>query len=57
MALSLRTILLLVAVILFLLAALDIGARDWIAWGLAVFAAAFLVAEAGLDRRFGGTRT
>jgi hypothetical protein len=56
MSFSLRMILLLVAVVLFVVAALDDAGGDWIAWGLAAFAAAFLVGEAGWDRSFGGTR-
>jgi hypothetical protein len=56
MAFSLRLILLLVAVVLFVVGALDDTGGDWIAWGLAAFAAAFLVSEAGWDRNFGGTR-
>jgi hypothetical protein len=55
MAISLRMILLLAAVILFVVGALDDGTGDWVFWGLAVFAAAFLVTEGGWDRRFGGT--
>ncbi|MBA3383238.1 MAG: hypothetical protein H0T20_01115 [Actinobacteria bacterium] len=56
MAFSLRMILLLVATILFVVAALGSAENwaDWIAWGLAAVAAAFLVGEAGWDRSFGG---
>ena len=56
MAFSLRMILLLVATILFVLAAVSSvdNWADWIAWGLAALAAAFLVGEAGWDRNFGG---
>ena len=56
MAFSLRMILLLVATILFVLAALSSvdNWADWVAWGLAALAAAFLVGEAGWDRNFGG---
>jgi hypothetical protein len=59
MALSLRTILLLVATILFVIAAIGDAENwtDWVGWGLAVFAASFLVGEAGWDRRFGGPTT
>jgi hypothetical protein len=57
MSFSLRTILLLVAVVLFVVAAIGDSPGDWIAWGLAAFAAAFLVAEAGWDRNLGGRRT
>jgi hypothetical protein len=39
-----RTIILLVAIVLFVLAGIDVGDKqDLIAWGLAVFAAAFIV--------------
>ena len=49
---SLRPILLLVAVVLFVLAAvgMSLGNVDLIAIGLAAFAAAFLVGEGGLLR-------
>ena len=57
MAFSLRLILLLAAVILFVIGAIADSTIDWLPWGLAAFAAAFLVAEAGLDRNFGGRRT
>jgi hypothetical protein len=50
---GLRALLLLVALILFIVAAVGDTTGDWIAWGLACLAAAFLVGEAGLDRRFG----
>jgi peptidoglycan/LPS O-acetylase OafA/YrhL len=53
---GLRAILLLVAVILFVVAALGDSSEDWISWGLACLAGAFLVGEAGLDRRFGRRR-
>ena len=59
MAFSLRMILLLVATILFVVAALsDAGENwaDWVAWGLAAVAAAFLVGEAGWDRSFFGPK-
>ena len=54
MSFGVRTILLLVAVILFIVSALDDGTTDWVSWGLAAFAAAFLVAEVGWDRPLGG---
>ena len=57
MTFGVRTLLLLVAVIFFVLAAIGDASSDWIAWGLAAFAAAFLVTEAGWDRTFGGPRT
>jgi hypothetical protein len=53
---GLRAILLLIAVILFVVAALGDSSEDWVAWGLACLGAAFLVGEAGLDRRFGARR-
>ena len=57
MTFGVRTLLLLVAVIFFVLGAIGDAGSDWIAWGLAAFAAAFLVTEAGWDRSFGGPRT
>lgn len=49
MNLDLRTILLAVAVVLFVVAAFSTTHwDDLIAWGLAAFAAAFLVAEANI---------
>jgi hypothetical protein len=54
MAFSLRLILLLAAVVLFVLAVFMDDPTDWWSWGLAAFAAAFLVTEGGWDRRFGG---
>ena len=54
MAFTLRTILLALAVILFVITVFDDN-FDWLAWGLAALAAAFLVAEMGWDRTFGGT--
>jgi len=56
MAFSLRMILLLVAVILFVIGAIGDSPVDWLPWGLAAFAAAFLVGETGLDRSLGGRR-
>ena len=53
MAFSLRLILLLVAVVLFVLSVFMDNPTDWWAWGLAAFAGAFLVTEGGWDRRFG----
>jgi predicted cobalt transporter CbtA len=53
MKLGLRQVLLAVAVILFVLAALsDTNWSDYVAWGLAAFAAAFLADELGLGSRF-----
>ena len=54
MSFGVRTILLLVAVILFLVAAFSDDPTDWWSFGLAAFAGAFLVAEMGWDRTFGG---
>jgi hypothetical protein len=50
---GLRALLLLVALILFIVAAVGDTTGDWIAWGLACLTGAFLVGEAGVDRRFG----
>jgi len=52
-ALSLRTLLLVLAIILFLLSAADNSGRDWLPIGLAVLACSFLVAEAGWGRNIG----
>jgi hypothetical protein len=57
MAISLRLILLAIAVVLFVLSFFVDDPTDWWSWGFAAFAAAFLVTEGGWDRRFGGTRT
>lgn len=56
MTLTLRSILLLIAVILFLLDALglNVGGLDTIALGLALFAAAFLVPDKSLGSGVGG---
>jgi hypothetical protein len=53
MALNARSLLLIVAVILFVLAALgiDIGSVSLVSLGLAAFAGAFLVADMPLGRR------
>ena len=53
MNLSIRSILLLVAVVLFVLAAVGVGVGDisLVPLGLAFFAGAFLVAEGGLGLR------
>jgi hypothetical protein len=53
MTFSLRLILLVVAVALFVISVFVTDPTDWWAWGLAAFAAAFLVSEGGWDRRFG----
>ena len=52
-----RGILLGLAVILFVLAVFsDANSGDLVAWGLAATAAALLVGELGVDRRFGTRR-
>jgi hypothetical protein len=56
-ALSLKTLLLVLAILLFLVAVIDDTGGDWIAIGLAVMAAALLVSEAGWGRNIGGPRT
>jgi hypothetical protein len=53
-ALSLKTLLLVLAILLFLVAVIDDTGGDWIAIGLAVMAAALLVSEAGWGRNIGG---
>lgn len=53
-ALSLKTLLLVLAIILFLVAVIDDTGGDWIAIGLAVLAAALLVSEVGWGRNMGG---
>jgi hypothetical protein len=55
-ALSLKTLLLVLAIILFLMSVLDDTGGDWIAFGLAVMAAALLVSEVGWGRNIGGRR-
>ena len=56
---GLRTLLLLVATLLFLVAVFNNTNRgDWLAWGLAVFAFSFVISDLGWDRRYGaGTGT
>jgi hypothetical protein len=56
MTFSVRLILLIVAVALFVISVFVNDPTDWWAWGLAAFAAAFLVSEGGWDRRFGTAR-
>lgn len=51
MTLGLRSILLIVAVVLFLLSAVTDGGGDLIAFGLAAFAAAFVVGDLPATRR------
>ena len=57
MTIGLRTILLAVALILFVLGAIGDEPADWLAWGLAAWAAASLVGDLGWNRGFGGRRT
>jgi hypothetical protein len=52
-ALSLRTLLLVLAILIFIISAADDSGRDWISIGLAVLASSFLVAEAGWGRNIG----
>ena len=56
-ALSLKTLLLVLAILLFLVAVMDDAHREWIPLGLAAMAAALLVSEAGWGRNMGGSRT
>ena len=53
-ALSLKTLLLVLAILFFIIAVVDDTGGDWIAIGLAVMAAALLVSEAGWGRNIGG---
>ncbi len=60
MNLGLRAILLALAIVLFVIAAFsDLHQGDFVSWGLAVTAAAFLVEELGLGTQInmGGTRS
>jgi len=55
--LELRSILLLAAVVVFIVAIfVDQNALKWIAAGLALFAAAFLISETGIGRSLGRRR-
>jgi predicted cobalt transporter CbtA len=57
MNIGLRQILLGIAVILFVIAVFsDTSWADLVAWGLAAFAAAFLVDELGVGNRLGNRR-
>lgn len=56
-ALSLKTLLLVLAILLFIIEVIDDTGREWTAIGLAVLAAALLVSEAGWGRNIGGPRT
>jgi hypothetical protein len=55
--LSLKTLLLVLAILLFLVGAMDDTRVTWIPLGLAVLAAALLVSEAGWGRNIGGSRS
>ena len=56
-ALSLKTLLLVLAVLLFLIAVMDETRGEWIPLGLASMAAALLVSETGWGRNIGGSRS
>ena len=58
MKLGLRTLLVIVAVVCFVIAIFsDVHWPDWIAIGLACWAGSFLVADLGWDRPMGGGRS
>jgi hypothetical protein len=51
---GLRTLLLIVATLLFLVAVFsDTKQGDWVSWGLAVLAFSFVLVDLGWDRRYG----
>ena len=53
---GLRTLLLLVATLLFLFAVFsDTKQVDLVSWGLAVFAFSFVIGDLGWDRRYGSS--
>ena len=53
---GLRTLLLLVATLLFLVAVFsDTNQGDWLSWGLAVFAFSYVIGDLGWDRRYGNS--
>lgn len=57
---ALRGLLLAIAVLLFVIAVFVDDPTNWWSWGLAAFAASFLVEELGFNMRLGagtGTRT
>ena len=56
MNVGLRSILLIVAIVLFVLAALTDASGDLLAFGLACLAAAFVVDELGIGARVGSRR-
>ena len=56
---GIKTLLLLVATFLFILAALANSSSTWrdlVAWGLGALTAAFLLSDLGWDRKYGGRR-
>ena len=56
-ALSLKTLLLVLAILLFIVAVIDDTSTTWVPLGLAAMAAALLVSEAGWGRDIGGSRS
>ena len=56
-ALSLKTLLLVLAILLFIVAVIDETGSAWQPLGLATMAAALLVSEAGWGRNMGGSRS
>ena len=53
---GLRTLLLIAATLLFLVAVFsDTNQGDWLSWGLAVFAFSFVLGDIGWDRRYGSS--
>ena len=56
-ALSLKTLLLVLAILLFIVAVIDDTSTAWQPLGLATMAAALLVSEAGWGRNMGGSRS
>jgi len=53
---GLRTLMLLVATLLFLFAVFsDTKQGDLVSWGLAVFAFSYLIGDLGWDRRYGSS--
>jgi hypothetical protein len=56
-ALSLKTLLLVLAILLFIVAVIDEAGSAWVPLGLATMAAALLVSEAGWGRNIGGSRS
>jgi hypothetical protein len=56
-ALSLKTLLLVLAILLFIVAVIDDTGSAWIPLGLAAMASALLVSEAGWGRNISGSRS